>query len=508
MRVEDIELSLIRESDFHLRTDIRGQDFEKLKESIKTHGVMQPILLRPKGTDYQIVAGTRRVEACKELGFRMIPAIVQELDDKTAFELALSENIQRNQLTPFEEARAFLDYVDKYKWGSITELAGKIHRSPSYIVNRLKLIELPKKITEEIFPSEKFTPTHAEELLRLERPEQMEEVAQKIKEEELTTSQTAEVVDLVKERKVPVDKAVKTIKIVEKTRERAEEVAKQLKNVLVETEPEKLERISEIVSEELGGLTKRLEIFPDKSAKIEPKFEQLRLMEERGVIPYTIWDFQYRDEYAGDKDFHGNCSPQIVEQCIWRLSEEGDLVVDPMAGSGTTIDVCKKYNRRCIGYDIKPVRDDIIQNDSRSIPLGDNSIDMIFIHPPYWNLTYFTKAEENLPDLSRAKTVDEFIVMLEQVFRECYRTLKPSKFMCVLLGDLIRDGRFVPLCRKATDMAEKMGFIDYGYAVKLAHGEVSRKKSGVIVAEPIYTNNLKISHDLVMFLRKPEDNGN
>jgi ParB/RepB/Spo0J family partition protein len=273
---------------------------------------------------------------------------------------------------------------------------------------------------------------------------------------------------------------------------------------------DKIPRAKEIVKEEIRSLQKRLEIFPEKSAKIEPKFEYLKLMETRGVIPYTIWDFQYRDDYAGDKDFHGNCSPQVVEQCIWRFTNERDLVLDPMAGSGTTIDVCKRYNRKCLGYDIKPPsnRTDIIQNDSRKIPLDNESIDMIFIHPPYWNLTYFTKAEERLPDLSRAKTLEEFLGMLKQVFQECYRTLRREKFMCVLLGDLIREGKFVPLCEEATKIAEEVGFINYGYAVKLAHGEVSRKKSGVIVAEPMYTYNLKISHDLVMFFRKPDHDGN
>lgn len=267
---------------------------------------------------------------------------------------------------------------------------------------------------------------------------------------------------------------------------------------------DKIPRAREIVREEIRSLQKRLAIFPEKSAKIEPKFEYLRLMEERGVVPYTVWDFQYRDDYAGDKDFHGNCSPQVVEQCIWRFTNERDLVLDPMAGSGTTMDVCKRHNRKCIGYDVKPPsnRTDIIQNDSRKIPLNNESIDMIFIHPPYWNLTYFTKAEEGLPDLSRAKTPEEFLHMLKQVFQECYRTLKHGKFMCVLLGDLIREGKFVPLCTKTTTIADGVGFMNYGYAVKLAHGEVSRKKSGVIVAEPVYTRNLKISHDLVMFFRK------
>ena len=283
----------------------------------------------------------------------------------------------------------------------------------------------------------------------------------------------------------------------------AKGVQEQIKEA-VSKAPEKVERITDIIDEEIRGLQKRLEIFPEKSQKIQPKFDKFEVLVERGVIPYTVWSFQYRDDYAGDKEFHGNCSPQIVEQCIWRLTEEGDLVVDPMAGSGTALDVCREFNRRCIGYDIKPPsnREDIIQNDSRSIPLDSDSVAMIFIHPPYWNLTYFTKAEEKLPDLSRASTPRQFLEMLEDVFRECYRVLKPGKYMCVLLGDLIREGRFIPLCRRATNLAEEIGFIDCGYAIKLAHGEVSRKKSGVIVAEPLYTDNLKISHDLVMFFRK------
>jgi DNA modification methylase len=268
--------------------------------------------------------------------------------------------------------------------------------------------------------------------------------------------------------------------------------------------PEKAQRVSQIVSEELQGLRRRLELFPEKSRRIEPKFHRLETLTSRGVIPYTVWDFRYRDDYGGSKDFHGNCSPQVVEQCIWRLTEEGDLVLDPMAGSGTSLDVCRKFNRKCVGYDIKPPtdRNDIVQNDSRKIPLDKTSVDMVFIHPPYWNLATYTDAEEKLPDLSRAKTSEEFLKMLKPVFEECFRVLKKGKFMCILLGDLIREGKFVPLTRKAANLAEEIGFVDYGYALKLAHGEVSRKKSGVIVAEPVYTDNLKISHDLVMFFRK------
>jgi hypothetical protein len=89
------------------------------------------------------------------------------------------------------------------------------------------------------------------------------------------------------------------------------------------------------------------------------------------------------------------------------------------------------------------------------------------------------------------------------VFQESFRVLKKGKFMCVLIGDLIRKGKFVPLVRRASNLAEETGFADYGYAIKLAHGEISRRKSGVIVAEPVYADNLKISHDVVLFFKKP-----
>jgi len=330
-------------------------------------------------------------------------------------------------------------------------------------------------------------------------------MARVIVENGLDRDKTREVVELVKEHGFPVDRAVETVHTTSKLRERAQLVSDQARRSLIEAEPHKAKRIIEIADEGLRGVAKRLELFPERSQKMEPKFDQLAMWEERGIIPYTMWDFAYRDDYAGDKDFHGNCSPQVVEQCMWRLTEEGDLVVDPMAGSGTTLDVCKRFNRRCVAYDINPARRDIEGRDSRNMPLDSDTVDMVFIHPPYWNLVSYTINDDGKSgDLSRAPSLQAYLQMLGEVFAECRRILKPGKHMCVLIGDLVRDGEFIPLCRKVSNLAEELNFIDRGYAVKLAHGEVSRKKSGVIVAELAYTNNLKISHDLVLFLRKGE----
>lgn len=425
----------------------------------------------------------KRIEKAKEEVERVVPRQLIEAKEVT---LETPEELERAATVLRKQARKKRD-----------EVLTPEEKVRLEVEKKRKQEERRKKEEERRSRVEEEAKKRARELAEAERRRIEEEAKEKARKELAEDPEFIRKLvekEYPKQRPLDIETPLQTMDL--------EDVVMQELGASIPTD--KIPRAREIVREEIRSIQKRLEIFPEKSAKMEPKFEQLRLMEERGVIPYTVWDFQYRDDYAGDKDFHGNCSPQVVEQCIWRLTNEGDLVLDPMAGSGTVIDVCKRYNRKCVGYDIKPSsnRTDIIQNDSRKILLNDESVDMIFIHPPYWNLAYFTKAEERLPDLSRAKSSEEFLDMLRQVFRECYRTLKHGKFMCVLLGDLIREGRFIPLCRKATNIAEQIGFADYGYAVKLAHGEVSRKKSGVIVAEPIYTDNLKISHDLIMFFRK------
>jgi ParB/RepB/Spo0J family partition protein len=278
-----------------------------------------------------------------------------------------------------------------------------------------------------------------------------------------------------------------------------------MRRLMANIPEEKRSRAENIFKEEWGSLEKRINIFPEKSARMEPKLDRLRQLEEEGVFLTTLWDIGERADYAGKGDFHGNCPPQVVENCVLRLTKKGELVVDPMAGSGTTVDVCKILGRKCIAYDIKPPkwRDDIILNDSRKIPLEDEHADMVFLHPPYWDMVYYTDTDERLPDLSRAKTLNEYSDMLRQVLRECYRILKGGKFLCILLGDRIKDGRFIPLCRKAANLAEEIGFTDCGYAVKFTKGSTSLVVKGkTIYAELAYTENLKIDHDLVLFFRK------
>jgi len=286
-------------------------------------------------------------------------------------------------------------------------------------------------------------------------------------------------------------------------REKAELIITRLRAL---EHPVTQDRMLKEIPKAMEGLLNRIDKAPERREIIKNKLERLDELQNEGIFLSTLWDIGWRANYAGTRDFYGNCPPQVIEQCLLRLTKEDDLIVDPMAGSGTAIEVSNLLGRKCIAYDIKPPnwRNDIIRNDSQKIPLEESSVDLVFLHPPYWDMVRYTKSEEKLPDLSRAKTLEQYLCMLRETIKESYRVLKAGKFLCILLGDRVKNGRFIPLCRKAANLAEEAGFEDSGYAVKITQGATSLRKRGkIIFAEVAYTENLKIEHDLIMFFRKP-----
>uniref|UniRef100_A0A6M3LX04 Putative methyltransferase n=1 Tax=viral metagenome TaxID=1070528 RepID=A0A6M3LX04_9ZZZZ len=597
------------------RTEMRS--LEELADSIRKHGVLQPILVTPKEEKFEVVAGERRVRASEMAGLREVPAIIRHLTTKQTDIIRLIENIQRDDLTNVEKGDSVISYSLEYDI-MFKEIAVEVGVPYSTLKSWLRVSRKVSDKVKRAIQNDLITDTHARWLAKYDNLTQ-DRLLELIIKHKLTPTENktftklydglpgSNLDDLALQAKgfktvskiVPIEEEKTTEEVKKVIEEKIEPRAlkEEVKNKISDTrrnthamrrearermenrqfeepvippimpfklrreekldqalllephEPPELEEVYKLVVpedvkrsilerpeledfvEELSKIEdpekrkrmtkatiitledvkerarKRLERFPEKSRLMQPKFARLEELQKKGIILHTIWDFRYRDDYAGYRDFVSNCSPQLVEQCILRFTDEEDLVIDPMVGSGTTIDVCRAFNRRCIGYDIKPVRSDIIKNDARKLPLENNYVDMIFIHPPYWNLATYTKADENLPDLSRTKTFEEFLEMLSKIFEECYRVLKNGKYICVLLGDMVREGRYYPICRKATKLAEDIGFEDCGYAIKIAHGEVSRKKSGVIFAELAYINYLKIAHDLIMFYRKPDNHG-
>ncbi len=153
--VEQIEMKMIRPSEFAVRDQFvkdRTAD-ETLTNSIREHGLLQPILVRPLSHGFEIVAGHRRFQTCRSLRWRFIPCKIREMTDKQAFEIQLTENIQRKSMDPIEEAEAFRRYVVDFGWGGVSELAKKIGKSEEYVSHRIQLLKLSPEIKEQIIRS-------------------------------------------------------------------------------------------------------------------------------------------------------------------------------------------------------------------------------------------------------------------------------------------------------------------------------------------------------------------
>src|SRR6476620_7091509 len=161
--LEDLDIFDIIPSTHQLRDNL--YNLEELSKSIWKIGLLQPVVVRTNSSNkFEVVAGNRRLSACKRLGWKKIACHLVELDDKQAFEASIIENVQRNTLNAVEEGLAFRKYVNEYGWGSISELAEKLSKSTSYICKRVKLTELPKDIIELISSSE-ISASTGEELL-------------------------------------------------------------------------------------------------------------------------------------------------------------------------------------------------------------------------------------------------------------------------------------------------------------------------------------------------------
>lgn len=555
-----IPIDLLIYSGRNPRTEMRN--LEELAENIKEYGILEPIIVRPRAEKFEVVVGERRVRASIMAGLKEIPAIIRTLSDSQTDEVRLLENIHRDDLTEAEKGDAVYALLGNYpeKYPTIASVSKALNKPYSTV---LVWTQKSKRISDHVrslVSNRSLSEAHVAYLLKYDH-ETQNKLADTIVKKNIPSQLIPNFIDLYdNDPKVNLDKLADQVKgnkrvvqieisklppqvrreiehLVEREKEetkaarkeylkkarearltpkpkfnrvKPEEVIRTKAEAIIERldeikHPFQRARMVNVIPKELEKIEKRLEKAPERRERVEPKLNRLYELKAEGIFLSTTWRIAERAEYAGSKDFHGNCPPQVVEQCVLRLTGKDDLVLDPMAGSGTAIDVCNLLDRRCIAYDIKPPnwRNDIIKNDSRKIPLDNNSIDMVFLHPPYWDMVYYTKAEEKLPDLSRTETLEQYIDMLKRVLQECHRVLKNGKYLCILLGDRIKEGKFIPLCRKTANMAEEIGFTDCGYAVKFTQGATSLMEKGqMIYAELAYTENLKVEHDLVMFFKK------
>lgn len=198
----------------------------------------------------------------------------------------------------------------------------------------------------------------------------------------------------------------------------------------------------------------------DLSSKEKEKEKQIdkdTQIDERPILETTtLWDYpkqSYGKKPKGNNKFQGVTPAFIIWNMLQRYTKPGDLVVDPMAGSGTTIDVCEEEGRNVIGYDINPQHPKVIKNDSKNIPLSDDTVDMVFIDSPYGdNVNY----SDDSRDIGKISAEDEkFYSELEKVALEIRRILKAGKIVGWLIGDQWVKRKFTPVGFKIYQMLSK-----------------------------------------------------
>ena len=217
-RISKLKISLIDPKRDQPRKHFDKEALEQLAESIKEHGLLQPILVREYGDGrYQIIAGERRFRACKLAGLTEIPAIVVERDDKSAAQIALIENIQREDLNPLEEAQAYRALATDYGMTQ-EEISEKVGKSRSAIANAMRLLDLPDEVLALVATKE-LSAGHARALLGVKNRDTMILLAQKAVEEELSVREIEQLVKLANKPQKPEVEEEEIIPIVDYIRE-------------------------------------------------------------------------------------------------------------------------------------------------------------------------------------------------------------------------------------------------------------------------------------------------
>ena len=231
----------------------------------------------------------------------------------------------------------------------------------------------------------------------------------------------------------------------------------------------------------------------------------------------TVWSFARRGKWAThNSKYRGNWAPEVVRNLILRYSKEGDFLLDPMVGGGTSAIEAKLLNRNLLALDINPNAIDltknalnfecefnpkikIMQNDSRDLSfLKNESIDLVLFHPPYADIIKYSNKEID-GDLSNIHNLDDFSNEIEIIAKELYRVLKKDKFCAVLIGDTRRNKMYQPLAFKVMERFLKVGFTLKEDIIKHQH---NCKATGFWVNKSKEYNFLLIMHEHLFIFKK------
>jgi len=244
--------------------------------------------------------------------------------------------------------------------------------------------------------------------------------------------------------------------------------------------------------------------------------------EQQEIQSTTVWSFPARGKWATHSaKYRGNWAPQIPRNLILLYSKEGDAVLDPMVGSGTTMIEAKLLKRKGIGVDIHREVVDLARRscvfesekgsyepkieagDARQLSsIKDESVDLVATHPPYLNIIEYG-AKEIDGDISRISNLSKFCDEIEKIAVECFRVLKPGKYCAILIGDTRKRRHFVPIAFNVMQRFLKSGFVLKEDIIKLQHNCTTTR-----YWQSQNRDFLLIMHEHLFVFRKPNETDN
>lgn len=192
LRFEEVPVSAIRPNTHQPRRSFSDTSIKELASSIREVGILQPLVIRSTETGFELIAGERRLRAAKEAGLDRVPVLIRQAGEGESMEMALVENLQREDLNPLETAAAYQALLDSFGLTK-DQLASRLGKSRAAVSNTLRLTRLPESIRKMVL-SERLSEGHARALLGLETEERMLHVAEKVQAEKLSVRKTEEMV--------------------------------------------------------------------------------------------------------------------------------------------------------------------------------------------------------------------------------------------------------------------------------------------------------------------------
>lgn len=195
--IQEIKISELRPNPYQPRKTFQKEAIEELKQSIIEHGILQPIIVRKSIKGYEIVVGERRYRAAKEAGLDVVPAVVRELSEQQMMELAVLENLQREDLTPIEEGTAYQMLMERLNLTQ-EELAKRLGKSRPHIANHIRLLSLPARV-QTLITDGKISMGHGRALLGLQNKNKLSAVVEKVINDGLNVRQLEKLIQQINE---------------------------------------------------------------------------------------------------------------------------------------------------------------------------------------------------------------------------------------------------------------------------------------------------------------------